>query len=63
MAKQLFTKKEIESYNKVAQYLNEQTASARDENLDGDGRDRVPCIRIVAGVVQKYNCRTGEIIP
>lgn len=61
------TKKEIEIYNKVAAWLNEQNgetvatldAGFEDEDLD----NRIPCIRIVAGVTEKYNCKTGELIP
>jgi hypothetical protein len=64
--KALFTKKEIESYNKIAAYLNEQKDQVATTSLvdfEQENTNRIPCIRIVAGRTEKYNCKTGETIP
>lgn len=66
MAKEFPSKKDIATYNEVANFVNEQSpsvASTQDEGFDDDLTNRIPCIRIVAGNVEKYNCKTGEVIP
>ena len=59
--KALFTKKEIESYNKVVNYLNKQDEQVT--ALSTASRDRLPCLVIIAGVVTKVDCKTGKPIP
>lgn len=67
MAKQFPSKKDIEIYNKVAAYLNEQNETVQTQLVDFEEdngvTNRIPCIRIVAGRTEKYNCKTGETIP
>ena len=68
--KALFTKKEIESYNKIAAYLNAQSEAVStqsegepDAEFENDITNRIPCVRIGAGgIVEFYNCKTGEKI-
>ena len=65
--KALLTKKEIESYNKIAAYFNSQSEAASTQGdagfEDDDLTGRVPCVRIgPGGIVEFYNCKTGEKI-
>jgi hypothetical protein len=61
MAKEFPSKKDIETYNKVANYLNDQSEQFR--TADTASRDRLPCLLIIAGIVTKVDCKTLKPIP
>jgi hypothetical protein len=68
MKKEFPSKKDIETYNKVAAFINEQNETQASTQGDAGFEDdeltnRIPCLVIIAGVVTKVNCKTGEVIP
>jgi hypothetical protein len=67
----MLTQEQIETYNYVARYINDNLPSNTAANQTDPvgaveelgGGDRIPCLMFINGGVVKINCKTGEIIP
>ena len=52
--------KKAAEFNAIAESINAMTEGMEDK---GGDRKVLPCVRIVAGRTEFYNCKTGEAIP